>query len=116
MPKATEINRKSVRKRPAEDTDTAKSPHALRDQQRMVNRVRRLRGQVDAIERALTEEASCSDLIQRVTAARGAIDGLMAEILEEHVREYLLSDEALPARDRTHAAEELIGIIHSYLT
>jgi DNA-binding FrmR family transcriptional regulator len=91
-------------------------PHALRDQQRMVNRVRRLRGQVDAIERALTEEASCSDLIQRVTAARGAIDGLMAEILEEHVREYLLADEELPAKNRTHAAEELIGIIHSYLT
>jgi len=91
-------------------------PHALRDQQRMVNRVRRLRGQVDAIERALTGEASCSDLIQRVTAARGAIDGLMAEILEEHVREYLLSEEEMPAKNRTHAAEELIGIIHSYLT
>jgi hypothetical protein len=40
----------------------------------------------------------------------------MAEILEEHVREYLLADEELPAKDRRHAAEELIGIIHSYLT
>jgi FrmR/RcnR family transcriptional regulator, repressor of frmRAB operon len=92
------------------------TPHALRDRHGMVNRVRRLRGQVEAIERALNGEVSCSDLIQRVTAARGAIDGLMAEILEEHVREYLLADEQLPAKDRANAAEELIGIIHSYLT
>jgi DNA-binding FrmR family transcriptional regulator len=92
------------------------APHALRDRQAMINRVRRLRGQVEAIERALNGDVSCSDLIQRVTAARGAIDGLMAQILEEHVREYLLSDEEMPAKDRVHAAEELIGIIHSYLT
>jgi FrmR/RcnR family transcriptional regulator, repressor of frmRAB operon len=98
------------------NTGAAEVPHALRDQQRMVNRVRRLRGQVEAIERALTDNASCTDLIQRVTAARGAIDGLMAEILEEHVREYLLADKELPAKERAHAAEELIGIIHSYLT
>jgi DNA-binding FrmR family transcriptional regulator len=94
----------------------AESSHALRDRRGMVNRVRRLRGQVEAIERALNGDASCSDLIQRVTAARGAIDGLMAEILEEHVREYLLSEKEMPARERIHAAEELIGIIHSYLT
>lgn len=98
------------------DGPLAETPHALRDRRGMINRVRRLRGQVDAVERALNGEASCSDLIQRVTAARGAIDGLMAEILEEHVREYLLADEEMAAKDRTHAAEELIGIIHSYLT
>ena len=74
------MHRKPRAVRKPSNGDAARSPHALRDQQRMVNRVRRLRGQVDAIERALTEEASCSDLIQRVTAARGAIDGLMAEV------------------------------------
>lgn len=68
------------------DNDTATRP--LRDKRGLVNRVRRLRGQVDAIERALAGEASCSDLLQRITAARGAINGLMAEVLEEHVREY----------------------------
>lgn len=88
--------------------------HTLRDQNKLINRVRRLRGQVDAVERALSANASCSEIIQRVTAARGAIDGLMAELLEEHVREYLLEPMAEDARQR--AAEELIGIIHSYLT
>lgn len=90
--------------------------HRIRQQKPLVNRVRRLRGQIDGIERALTDNASCSDVIQRVTAARGAIDGLMAELLEEHVREYLLGDEPMAKEARQRAAEELIGIIHSYLT
>jgi DNA-binding FrmR family transcriptional regulator len=82
--------------------------HTLREQNKLINRVHRLRGQVDAVERALAANASCSDIIQRVTAARGAIDGLMAELLEEHVREYLLPENAdgrrrAPARRRrTH--------------
>ena len=92
------------------------APRPLRDKRGLVNRVRRLRGQVDAIERALAGEASCSDLLQRITAARGAINGLMAEVLEEHVREYLLPSDSEPGSVQTDAAEELIEIIHSSLT
>jgi FrmR/RcnR family transcriptional regulator, repressor of frmRAB operon len=92
------------------------SPRPLRDKRGLVNRVRRLRGQVDAIERALDGEASCSDLLQRITAARGAINGLMAEVLEEHVREYLLPVDGDAEPRQADAAEELIEIIHSYLT
>jgi DNA-binding FrmR family transcriptional regulator len=91
-------------------------PSDLRDKRGLVNRVRRLRGQVDAVERALTGEASCSDLLQRITAARGAINGLMAEVLEEHVREYLLPVDSEAERLQADAPEELIEIIHSYLT
>jgi DNA-binding FrmR family transcriptional regulator len=91
-------------------------PRPLRDKRGLVNRVRRLRGQVDAIERALDGEASCSDLLQRITAARGAINGLMAEVLEEHVREYLLPLDTEAGSRQADAAEELIEIIHSYLT
>jgi DNA-binding FrmR family transcriptional regulator len=90
--------------------------HVLRDKRGLVNRTRRLRGQVDAIERALDGEASCSDLLQRITAARGAINGLMAEVLEEHVREYLVEPQQDQGVTREDAAEELIEIIHSYLT
>lgn len=90
--------------------------HVLRDKRGLVNRVRRLRGQVDAIERALQGESSCSDLLQRITAARGAINGLMAEVLEEHIREYLIPQANLPEETREDAGEELIEIIHSYLT
>jgi FrmR/RcnR family transcriptional regulator, repressor of frmRAB operon len=92
------------------------APHPLRDKRGLVNRVRRLRGQVDAIERALAGDASCSDLLQRITAARGAINGLMAEVLEEHVREYLSPTDSDAEPLQADAAEELIEIIHSYLT
>ncbi|HTW33212.1 MAG TPA: metal/formaldehyde-sensitive transcriptional repressor [Rhizomicrobium sp.] len=100
----------------AGDSDLEPHDHTLREQNKLINRVRRLRGQVDAVERALAANASCSEIIQRVTAARGAIDGLMAELLEEHVREYLLPEKPMAEDARQRAAEELIGIIHSYLT
>jgi DNA-binding FrmR family transcriptional regulator len=87
-----------------------------RDNRGLINRVRRLRGQVDAIARALDGEASCSDLLQRITAARGAINGLLAEVLEEHIREHLAPADSGAEPVRADAAEELIEIIHSYLT
>jgi DNA-binding FrmR family transcriptional regulator len=113
MPRAAPVP-KPVLPRPKEDK-TGHS-HTLREQKSLINRVRRLKGQVDAVERSLESNASCSDIIQRVTAARGAIDALMAELLEEHVREYLLGDKPMAEDARQRAAEELIGIIHSYLT
>jgi DNA-binding FrmR family transcriptional regulator len=97
-------------------TDRGSSSPPLRDKRGLVNRVRRLRGQVDAVERALAGEASCSDLLQRITAARGAINGLMAEVLEEHIREYLSPVDSEADPRQADAAEELIEIIHSYLT
>jgi DNA-binding FrmR family transcriptional regulator len=66
--------------------------------------------------RCLDGEASCSDLLQRITAARGAINGLIAEVLEEHVREYLAPADSAAEPVQADAAEELIEIIHSYLT
>jgi DNA-binding FrmR family transcriptional regulator len=54
--------------------------------------------------------------LQRITAARGAINGLMAELLEEHVREYLIDQDDSATVSREDAAEELIEIIHTYLT
>ena len=90
--------------------------HTIREKKKLMARVRRIRGQVEAIERALAGEASCSDLLQRITAARGAINGLMAEVLEEHVRGYLSPADSDADQLQADAAEELIEIIHSYLT
>jgi FrmR/RcnR family transcriptional regulator, repressor of frmRAB operon len=99
-----------------DDNDDAPERRLLRDKRGLVNRVRRLRGQVDGIERALAGEASCSDLLQRITAARGAINGLMAEVLEEHVREHLAPVDLDADPRQADAAEELIEVIHTYLT
>ena len=89
--------------------DEGSALRPLRDKRGLVNRVRRLRGQVDAIERALAGEASCSDLLQRITAARGAINGLMAEVLEEHVREYLLPPDSEAGSREADAADRAVG-------
>jgi FrmR/RcnR family transcriptional regulator, repressor of frmRAB operon len=96
--------------------DNTPDQRPLRDKRGLINRARRLRGQVDGIVRALDGEAGCSDLLQRITAARGAIDGLMAEILEEHIRAYLVPSDGAADQVQADAAEELIEIIHSYLT
>ena len=61
--------------------------HALREKSKLVNRVRRVRGLLDAIERALDEDKGCPEVLHLIAAARGGISGLMGEVLEDHIRE-----------------------------
>jgi DNA-binding FrmR family transcriptional regulator len=89
--------------------------HTLREKEKLSLRVRRIRGQIDAIERALEEEKDCSDILQLITAARGAMNGLMAELLEDHVRFHVLDPERKPSSEQAIAADELIDIVRSYL-
>jgi FrmR/RcnR family transcriptional regulator, repressor of frmRAB operon len=87
-------------------------PHE--EKSKLVKRLGRIRGQVDAIQRALEGEASTAAVLQQATACRGALDGFIAEVIEDHIRERMVQ-----AKDRAsgrQAAEELIGIVHSYLT
>jgi DNA-binding FrmR family transcriptional regulator len=89
--------------------------HLARDKDRLIKRVRRIRGQMEGIERALSEERECSSILQTIAAAKGAIDGLMAEVLESQVRNHLI-----PPGKRHHEAvvretEELVTILRRYL-
>jgi FrmR/RcnR family transcriptional regulator, repressor of frmRAB operon len=86
--------------------------HTVRDKQKLLNRIRRIRGQVEAVERTLEGEADCSDVIHRLTAARGAMSSLLVEVLEDHVREHVIGRTASDAR--LEAADELIEILHTY--
>jgi DNA-binding FrmR family transcriptional regulator len=89
--------------------------HTIREKVKLLNRVRRIRGQIEAVERALEQELGCSDALQLIAGARGAINGLMAEVIEEHIRMHMLSPTNGADLDRAHAAEELIDVIRSYL-
>ena len=82
--------------------------HALRDQARLLARVRRLRGQVEAVERALADGRDCADVLQQLSAIRGAANGLMSAVLEEHAREHLQLD-----RDRE--SEVFLEVLRRYL-
>lgn len=87
--------------------------HTKANKDQLITRVRRIAGQVAAIERALEAEAGCATVLQQVAAARGAIGGLMDEIIEDHLREHI----ARPGLDdaaRAEGADELIAVIRRY--
>lgn len=88
--------------------------HAIRDKQKLLNRVRRIKGQVEAIERALVDERGCNDVLQLITSCRGAMNGLLAVVLEDHIRTHLVDAEHEHAHDEWSAAEQLIEVVHSY--
>jgi FrmR/RcnR family transcriptional regulator, repressor of frmRAB operon len=89
--------------------------HTLRDRAKLLNRVRRIRGQVSAIEGLVEEEAECERVLQTIAACRGAINGLMAEVLEDHVRFHVLGPETDPTSEQGQAAEQLLDLVRSYL-
>ena len=90
--------------------------HIAREKTKLLNRLRRIRGQVEAIERAVDGDAECARVLQQATACRGALEGFIAEVIEDHIREHMV-DPGLPKTDpRVQAAEELVDIVHSYLT
>ena len=89
--------------------------HTAREREKLIARVRRIRGQIEGIERAIAEGKGCFEVLQTVTAARGALNGLVAEMIEDHVRHHVLDpDEKIPAR-RARAAEELVDVVRAYV-
>lgn len=90
--------------------------HVQAEKTKLLNRLKRIRGQIEGLERAIDRDSECSRVLQQATACRGALEGFIAEVIEDHIREHMI-DAALPKTDpRAEAAEELIEIVHSYLT
>jgi len=89
--------------------------HTIREKAKLLARVRRIRGQFDAIERALEEEAGCEAVMHLIAGIRGATSGLMAEVLEDHVRTHLTDVDRKVAGKRGSAADELVDVVHTYL-
>ncbi len=81
----------------------------------MLARVRRIRGQIDAIERALDGEAGCDQVMHLIAGVRGATAGLMAEVVEDHVRTHLVDAEQHPGALNADAAEQLLEVVRTYL-
>lgn len=90
--------------------------HIERDRTKLLNRLKRIRGQIEAIERAVEGDKECARVLQQATACRGALEGFIAEVLEAHIREHLVDPSASADSPRRIAADELIEIVHSYLT
>jgi len=89
--------------------------HLSKEKTKLLVRLRRIRGQVEAIERAVNADEECAGVLLQATSCRGALDGFIAEIIEDHIREHLIGSASDRADPRIDAAEELIDIVHRYL-
>jgi FrmR/RcnR family transcriptional regulator, repressor of frmRAB operon len=89
--------------------------HTIKDKQKLILRAKRIQGQVEALVRILTEERDCSEVLQVMSAARGAMNSLMAELLEGHIRSHVLNGRQKPNSQQAVAADEVIDMVKSYL-
>jgi DNA-binding FrmR family transcriptional regulator len=89
--------------------------HTITQKKKLLARVRRIRGQVEGIERALANEAGCDQVMHLIAGTRGAMAGLMAEVVEDHVRTHLVDAEKHPRALNTDAAEQLLDVVRTYL-
>lgn len=89
--------------------------HTQRDRDKLLMRIKRIRGQVDGIQRTLEEGDDCFVVLQTVAACRGALTGLMTEIIDGHIRDHILDPEQEPTAAQRRAAEELMEILRAFV-
>jgi DNA-binding FrmR family transcriptional regulator len=88
--------------------------HLVKEKQKLVARIKRIRGQVDAIERSLSTGDDCADVLMLLANVRGGINSLMAEVLEDHIRLHMLTPDK-KSMPPTELAEDLIDLVRAYL-
>lgn len=85
--------------------------HLSREKLDLVTRTKKIVGQLEAVERALNQDEPCGEVLQRLAAARGAINSLMAELMEDHIRNHM----PRKSKSSEEAVEDLIEIVRAYL-
>jgi DNA-binding FrmR family transcriptional regulator len=88
--------------------------HTTKDKTKLLSRVRRIRGQVDAIERILEGDGECEEVLQLVASCRGALNGLMSQLIEGHLRFHVLPPDIKSSAEQREAADELLAVIKRY--
>jgi DNA-binding FrmR family transcriptional regulator len=84
-----------------------------RERIKLINRAKRIHGQIERVERSLSEEQDCANVLMLLAAVRGGIDGLMAEVLEDHIRLHLVGPNAKALTPEL--GEELIDLVRAYM-
>ena len=87
--------------------------HTIRDKKALLTRVRRIAGQAAALEKALEQESECAAILQQIAAIRGAVNGLMGQVLEHHIREHLGATDCTP-QQRQQDLEVVLTALRSY--
>jgi DNA-binding FrmR family transcriptional regulator len=86
--------------------------HTQRNKKKLLNRIRRLRGQMNAVEKAVDEGQECAMVLQTLAACRGAVNALLGEIIEGHIEHHLVKPKGGLRRD---GAQELMDVVRAYL-
>jgi DNA-binding FrmR family transcriptional regulator len=89
--------------------------HTQEEKKRLLNRVRRIIGQVRAVEKTLDQEGECSEVLHNIAACRGAMDALMAEVIEGHIRFHILPQNGSATDVQERAADDLVSALRAYL-
>ena len=89
--------------------------HTVKEKSKLLARVRRIKGQMEAVERALEAELGCSDVLQLVASVRGAVNGLIVELIEDHIVHHVVDPHHEPDADRAKSAADLIEVVRTYL-
>ena len=89
--------------------------HTIKDKTKLLGRIRRIKGQAEAVERALDAEIGCTDVLMLVASMRGAINGLTAELMEDHIRHHVVNPDNEVDPERAKGAAELIDVVRTYL-
>jgi DNA-binding FrmR family transcriptional regulator len=89
--------------------------HVIHEKQKLLNRIRRIGGQVEAIERALETDAGCNEVMRQLATVRGAVNGMMAEVVEDHIQMHMVDTNRKPTKGEVAAADELIEVLRSYI-
>ena len=89
--------------------------HTIEEKKKLLHRVHRMMGQVAAIEKALVLERDCSEVLHNIAACRGAMDALMAEVIDGHVRWHILAQNRRVTAKQKQAADDLMSALRAYL-
>lgn len=89
--------------------------HTTQDKAKLLNRIKRIRGQLNAVENELEQDADCSAVLQTLAACRGALNGLMSEIIEGHIRCHIVDPSKRPTSEQAKATQELLDVLRTYL-
>lgn len=89
--------------------------HTAREKKKLLARVRRIKGQVEALERAIEAEQHCAEVLHQIAAIRGATGGLMVEVVEGHIRTHIADPGITSDTERTQGADELVDVLRTYM-
>ncbi len=88
--------------------------HIRENEKKIITRIRKIKGQLDAVEKGISSGKDCSSILQTLSACRGAMNGLMGELIEDHIKEHIMQDSNHPVTEQDKSSVELVKILKSY--